>query len=110
MDLADLLAEAGPALLDALDAAALDDDRLACERSLYHYLQQAWRWFDPAPFVGGWHLEAMAEHLEAVSRGEIRRLLINIPPRHGKTGLISVAWPTWTWAQAPDAANPLVGP
>src|SRR5690349_4793787 len=109
-DLDELLAELGPALLQTLDQDA--DERLAaaCEQSLYRFLQEAWPYFDPALFVGGWHLEAMAEHLQAVSLGQIRRLLINIPPRFGKTGLISIAWPTWTWAHAPDDSLPLLGP
>src|SRR5690348_10872020 len=74
----------------------------ACERSLYEFLQMAWPHFDPAPFTGGWHLEAIAEHLESVSRGEIRKLLINVPPRACKTSLCSIAWPVWTWALKPQ--------
>src|ERR1700739_4234148 len=64
--------------------------RAACELSLYRFLREAWPSFDPAPFVGGWHLEAIAEHLEAVTRGEIRKLLINIRPRSSKTSLVSI--------------------
>ena len=41
-------------------------------------------------------------HLEAVSRGEIRNLLINIPPRHMKSLLVSVFWPAWEWTQWPE--------
>jgi hypothetical protein len=81
-----------------------------CERSLYTYLQAAWAHFDPAPFTDGWHIAALCEHLEAVSRGEIKRLLINIPPRHAKTSIVAIAWPTWTWLQQPDPDNPLLGP
>lgn len=50
------------------------------------------------------------EHLEAVSRGHIRKLLINIRPRSGKTGAVAVAWPTWTWALPADQRYPLQGP
>ena len=39
---------------------------------------------DPAPFSDNWHLHAIAEHLEAVTYGQIKRLLINIPPRCSK--------------------------
>ncbi len=83
--------------------------REMCEDSLYDFLREAWPAFDPAPFVGGWHLEAIAEHLEAVTNGQIRKLLINVRPRSGKTGLVAVAWPCWTWAlqQRPD--KPLHG-
>lgn len=73
--------------LDVDPAAKLRDleiweSRERCEASLYQFLREAWPQFDPAPFMDGWHLQAIAEHLEAVSAGEIRRLLINIPPRH----------------------------
>jgi predicted phage terminase large subunit-like protein len=54
------------------------------EESLYAFLTKGWPYIDPAEFVGGWHLEAIAEHLEAVTRGHIKRLLINIPPRMSK--------------------------
>jgi len=80
--------------------------RLA-EKSLYEFYKQAWSHMDPAPFSGNWHLEAIAEHLEAVNRGEIKRLVINVPPRSSKTKILSYAWPSWTWLQ--DRA-PLLGP
>ena len=44
-------------------------------------------------------IEAVAEHLQAVCDGEIRRLLINIPPRCSKSSLTSVAFPAWVWSQ-----------
>lgn len=54
------------------------------------------------PFVDNWHIRAISEHLEAVSAGRIKRLLINIPPRCGKSNLASVAWPAWTWIKRPE--------
>lgn len=69
------------------------------EDSLYRFLEKGWAYIDPAEFVGGWHLEAIAEHLEAVTKGHIKRLLINIPPRMSKSSIVSVAWPAWTWLQ-----------
>lgn len=59
-------------------------DRVDYEQSLYKFLKAAWRYIDPAPFKDGWVLGALAEHLEAVVNGEIRRLIINIPPRCSK--------------------------
>ena len=53
------------------------------------------------PFVDNWHLRAMAEHLEAVTDGKIRRLLINVPFRTSKSTLVSVAWPAWVWLKNP---------
>lgn len=82
--------------------------REACEQSLYRFFQEAWSVVDPAPFVGGWHLQAIAEHLEAVTAGHIRKLLINIRPRSSKTTLVSIAWPCWVWAIEGDG-SPLRG-
>lgn len=71
-------------------------------RSLREYVLQAWHVIEPAtPYVGGWHVEAICEHLEAISRGEIRNLLINVPPRHMKSIAVSVMWPTWEWIANP---------
>ena len=77
----------------------LDLDRADCEDSLYVFLKTAWRIWDSAPWVDGWAIDAIAEHLQAVVDGEIRRLIINIPPRCCKSAITSVALPGWTWAQ-----------
>jgi predicted phage terminase large subunit-like protein len=79
------------------------------ESSLIEFYKASWPVFDPAPYVHGWHLEAIAEHLEAVSRGEIRKLLITMPPRHSKTLMTSVVWPAWLWAKEKDPRFPLIG-
>jgi predicted phage terminase large subunit-like protein len=54
------------------------------------------------PFVPGWHVDAIIEHLEAVTRGQIRNLLINVPPRHMKSLLVAVLWPAWEWIRSPE--------
>lgn len=84
----------------------LDRDR--CEGRLIDFVQGGWKYIDPNPYVHGWHLEAVAEHLEAVVRGEIRNLLINVPPRTSKSSITSVAFPAWVWAQRDT--GPLSGP
>jgi predicted phage terminase large subunit-like protein len=73
------------------------------EQSLYRYVRQAWSILEPeAPFLSNWHIEYVVEHLEAVTAGQITRLLINLPPRYMKSLLVSVLWPTWEWIQAPQ--------
>jgi predicted phage terminase large subunit-like protein len=89
-------------------ALLLSMDRHEYEESLYLFLRAAWRQIDPSHWVDGWPIEAIAEHLEAVVDGEIKRLLINIPPRCSKSSLCSVAFPAWTWAQS--VAGPTSGP
>lgn len=76
-------------------------EREACRRSLATFVREAWPVLEPGtPYVHGWHVEAICEHLEAVTRGDIRRLLINIPPGTMKSTLTSVFWPAWEWGPA----------
>lgn len=83
-------------------------ERADCEDSLYYFLKQHWQYLSAAPFTPGWPIEAIAEHLQAVVDGDIKRLIINIPPRCAKSSLCSVAFPAWTWAQPYD--SPTSGP
>ena len=83
-------------------------EKEACEDNLLKFLQTFWKFIDPATFQAGWHLEAIAEHLQAVTDGQIQRLVINVPPRSSKSSLCGVAWPAWTWAQSQK--GPLSGP
>lgn len=77
-------------------------DAELARRSLRTYLEWIWPIVEPSTrFVHGWHLDAICEHLEAVTRREIRHLLITVPPRHTKSLTCSVAWPTWAWATHP---------
>lgn len=46
-------------------------------------------------YAYNWHHEAIAEYLGAAARGEMPRLIINLPPRMLKSTIVSVAWPAW---------------
>ncbi len=52
-----------------------------------------------ATYAHNWHIDAIAAHLQACASGEIRRLIINIPPRMLKSTMVSVAWPAWLLGQ-----------
>lgn len=83
-------------------AASTEIEAEQLSRSLSAYIKAAWHVVEPARrFVSGWHIDAVAEHLEACSRGEIRNLIINIPPRHMKSLSVCVFWPTWAWTKQP---------
>src|SRR6266481_947684 len=56
-----------------------------------------------AAFLPNWHLEVIAAKLAAVREGKIRRLIINLPPRHLKSLLASVALPAWCLGHDPSA-------
>jgi len=77
---------------------ALCVERALCRRGLVEYTERAWRVLEPdQPLVMGWHIEKMAEHLEAVTAGQINRLLINVPPGCMKSLMTAVLWPSWEW-------------
>lgn len=73
-------------------------ERETYEGSLIEFAEYVWPVVEPAiPFVRGWVIEAIAEHLEAVTRGDIKRLLINVPPGFTKSLMTDVFWPAWIW-------------
>lgn len=73
-------------------------DKLDCEESLMDFVKFTWRTVEPArPFVQGWAIEAIVEHLEAVTSGHIRKLLMNVPPGFMKSLTTDVFWPAWEW-------------
>ena len=77
--------------------------REKARRKLRVFVEAAWPVLEPPSrrFQANWHIDAICEHLEAVSRGQITRLLINIPPGHMKSLCASVLWQAWEWIDAP---------
>ena len=74
-----------------------------CRRSVLYFAQTFWPVLEPGrKLVTGWPIEAIAEHLEAVTRGEIRKLLITVPPGSMKSLLTRAFWPTWSWVSGPS--------
>ncbi len=68
---------------------------------LADYMRWAWPLSHKEPLQWNWHLGAITEHLEACKLGQIKRLLVNEPPRHLKSWTASVAFPSWWWADDP---------
>lgn len=68
------------------------------EESLIDFVELMWPVLHPGtPFVNGWAIREIARHLEAITNGVIRRILINVPPGFSKSLLTSVFWPAWEW-------------
>ena len=61
------------------------------------YAAYQWPGYKDAP-----HHRAIARKLEAVERGDIKRLMITMPPRHGKSMLASEFFPAWYLGRNPD--------
>jgi predicted phage terminase large subunit-like protein len=71
--------------------------RARCE-TLAGFVKEAWHVLEPTTRLSwNWHLDAICQHLEAVSDGRINRLLINVPPGSSKSYLVSVMWQAWEW-------------
>lgn len=81
---------------------AQKEERELCENSLLLFTEKAWPIIEGnAQFIYGWHVQAICEHLEALYKLEINRLLINCPPRIGKSNLCSVIFCAWVWTKEP---------
>ncbi len=72
--------------------------RQKAEENFYEFCKQAWHIVEgDNPFVDGWVVQCLCEHLQAVAERKIRFLLINAPPRTGKSSILSVMFPAWVW-------------
>jgi len=73
-----------------------------CATDLTAYVQAAFLILNPgATFHQALYVRAMCHQLERIERGEIRRLLIILPPRHLKSHCASVAFPVWVLGRDP---------
>jgi predicted phage terminase large subunit-like protein len=83
----------------AIDARVL---RALLRTNFSAFIEKAFATLAPGQkFVFAWHLRAIAFQLERVRRGEIRRLIINLPPRSLKSIMASVAFPAFLLGHDP---------
>jgi predicted phage terminase large subunit-like protein len=65
---------------------------------LIEFVKYFWNVLEPeTKLVEGWLLDAICQHLEAITWGKITRLLINVPPGSMKSLMVNVFWPAWEW-------------
>lgn len=90
---------------------SLEDDLAACDREtalnggLKAFIKLAWpQVFPSSPFSDNWHIGLIAEHYEACFTGEIRELVVNVPPGGSKSSITSVMLPCWGWLQRPASS------
>lgn len=76
-------------------------ERVLCEKSFIEFVKKAWEIVDHEPFMPAWHVECICAHMEAFRRHDFNIGVINIPPGHAKSLLISVLFPAWVWATEP---------
>lgn len=77
-----------------------------CEKSrrdFAYFVKQAWPHVEPEALQWNWHLDLKCDKLQAVTRGDIRRLVIEEPPGFAKSMVTSVLWHAWEWLQYEDS-------
>ena len=75
--------------------------RQACERDLLVFTALMFRARMAQPFLVNWHHEKIVDALMAVYRGEIKNLLITMPPGGTKTELAVIHFMAWCFARSP---------
>jgi len=76
----------------------LDLDKVEkCKESFLFFVQQMW-----PIFISGKHHTIMADAFERVARGDLKRLIINMPPRHTKSEFASYLLPSWFLGKFPE--------
>jgi predicted phage terminase large subunit-like protein len=88
----------------ALVIPSLDEiDAQLAAKELRTFIEMAWPVVEPGtPYKSGWHIDAICHYLEACTNGELRKLIINVPPRTMKSRSVSVFWPAWMWLTRPE--------
>jgi predicted phage terminase large subunit-like protein len=80
----------------AMSALSPSEYNAILRSDLGFFAQRCFSELNPqAPFAPNWHLEIIAAKLTEVRQGKIRRLIINLPPRHLKSLMASIAFPAW---------------
>ena len=67
------------------------------KESFLEYIKHVW-----PEFVEGEHHRLFAQKLEDVAKGKIKRLIVNMPPRHTKSEFASVYFPSWFMGLKPN--------
>lgn len=90
--------------VDEVEESIRDDNREeANPLTLLEFVEEAWPIIEPrTPFSSNWHIECIADHLTAITNGELSDVLFNIPPGCMKSILVSVMWPAHEWTKRPE--------
>ncbi len=77
-------------------------DKELSSRSFRDFVDISWREVEPSrPYIQNWHTDAICDHLQAVQEGQLKRLVINVPPGSMKSLSCAVFFPAWSWTKTP---------
>jgi predicted phage terminase large subunit-like protein len=68
-------------------------------KSFDGFVREAWPILEPTTrLIWNWHLDAMCEHAQAITFGQLEpRLVCNVPPGSSKSTIFTVMWQAWEW-------------
>lgn len=70
--------------------------------SFRKFVEGSWPTVEPSrPFIKAWHIDAIADHVQAAYEHKIQNLLITVPPGSAKSVICSVDLPAWIWTKDP---------
>lgn len=76
----------------------IDEEAAAAGVSLASFIRGGWHVLEPGrAYVHGWHIDAISDHLRAITDGQLTRLIINVPPGTMKSLTVGVFWPAFEW-------------
>lgn len=90
-----------------MNGSSLPDDpatflREVQRRDFLAFLDRAWPHISGGDYLAtNWHIDAIAHQLDRIERSNTRRLLVNLPPRNGKSNTVSVIWIAWMLGRDP---------
>jgi len=92
-------------LRDALAQVEAELDRRRaeeCRTNLLEFAKEFWPVIEQKmPFADNWHIHAIVDHLNAVTKGQLSKVIFNVPPGTSKSTFVSVLWPAWEFASEP---------
>ena len=77
-------------------AIAMHDDQEKARTDFLHFVKMVW-----PDFIDGYHHRIMAKKFEEIAQGKLKRLIINMPPRHTKSEFASYLFPAWLMGNRP---------
>ena len=77
-------------------AIAMHDDNLKAQSSFMHFVKMVW-----PEFIDGYHHNILAKKFEEIASGKLKRLIVNMPPRHTKSEFASYLFPAWLMGKKP---------
>ena len=96
-------------LQKAKKIVALEKFHLKERTELLHFIRYMFKHAIKREFQDSWHYDEIATTLEEIERGGSKRIIINVPPRSGKTMMTTIMYAIWRLGREPSTKIAVVG-